>query len=114
MDDPKINKLVGSDPVIQIHQFNLKKEELETLIASRAGRRFIWNLLSSTGVFFNAYSSDTNQAMYQLGMQQIGQTLFADLILFGGSNAYEQMRKEAVEDKNILDSLIKERSEHYA
>lgn len=51
-------------------------EDFRWLMAQEPGRRFMWELLGTTGVFRNAFTGDS-RTYFRCGEQNIGQQLMA-------------------------------------
>jgi hypothetical protein len=62
----------------RIHRRNI--EDLRWILDNARGRRFLWRIISLTGVFRTSYvPKDTNQTHVNLGQQQIGLGVVAEI-----------------------------------
>lgn len=67
-------------------------EDFKWLMADKRGRRFMWRLLSVTGLFRNPFTGNS-ETFYRCGEMGVGQRFFADINLHCPEK-YEIMVKE--------------------
>ncbi|CNK23315.1 Uncharacterised protein [Yersinia frederiksenii] len=78
----------------------LRQRELNDityLMGTVEGRRFIWRLLSLSGVFTTSFTGETNSTMFNEGRRNYGLTLFSD-VMTACPDEYLIMANEAKED----------------
>lgn len=54
-------------------------DDLKWLMSDKRGRRVMWRLLETTGVFRNPYAGKEGDTAFRCGVMNVGQMLFADL-----------------------------------
>lgn len=69
-----------------------ESEDFKWLMSDKRGRRFIWRLLSLTGLFLNAFTGNS-ETFFRCGKAAIGQTVFAEINMLCPEK-YELMVKE--------------------
>lgn len=52
---------------------------MSLLLATRPGRRYIWGLLESCGIFRTSYSTDPNGMAFAEGRRDVGLRVLADV-----------------------------------
>lgn len=67
---------------------------LTDIMSTAEGRAWIWRRLEAASVFVNAFTADSRQEAFNLGLQAAGQTLLADVIRVC-PNDFIQAMKEA-------------------
>lgn len=90
ISDPKTVKAA------ELKEKDLRRQELNdirTLLSNASGRRFIWRLLEKCRTFESVFSSDPNHVYVNIGQQDLGHFLLAEIT-------------EA--DENLLLKLMKE------
>lgn len=55
------------------------KEDLQIVLATRSGRNVLWRILEECGAFKSAYSQNTNDAFVNIGKQDTGHWLMAEI-----------------------------------
>ena len=56
-----------------------EKADFAWLVGDARGRRFIWRLLSITGIFRSSFSGDSNRTFFQEGERNIGLQVMRDI-----------------------------------
>lgn len=67
-------------------------EDLKWLLSDKRGRRFMWRLLSVTGVFRNPFTGNS-ETFFRCGVMSVGQTYVGDINLHAPER-YNQMVTE--------------------
>lgn len=77
------------------HEFELRKEkdDLKWLMSYSAGRRFVWGLLETTGVYRLSFTGDHATTAFKEGARNIGLGLLAKLHTYC-SGSYNKMVEE--------------------
>lgn len=57
----------------------LDDDDFQWLMSDKRGRRYVWRLLSVTGLFLNPFSPQREVTDFNCGKQGIGQTILADI-----------------------------------
>jgi len=70
-----------------------KKEDLQAILGSVEGRRFLWSVLEKCGVFQSIWTPSA-QIHYLAGQQDIGHWLMAQIV-DADQDAFLKMQKEA-------------------
>lgn len=68
-------------------------EDTKTVLSTREGRRYLWELMSACRVFATCYSSDAPEMAFKEGMRNVGLMVLSDLNECG-SEWYSLMLKE--------------------
>lgn len=81
--------------------------DIEAVIATPAGRAFVWRLLSACKIYSDGYCGGDHAAMArEAGQRNIGLTLLQN-VLTVNSEVYIVMRNEALAWKRTLDERFK-------
>ena len=99
--DPSQVKKAGRD------EKELKRRErndIEFLLSSPQGRRFLWKLLSGCGIYELSYITDSDMTAFNEGRRSVGNNILAD-ILDVNPDGYSALIKEnrEVEDLDELE-----------
>lgn len=95
--DPRKRQATPEEAKKQIHIRNLELEDLRAVMSSVEGRRFIWRFLSSTNLFQQSFTGNS-ETYFREGKRAIGLMLFRDLHESCHS-LYLKMESEAVEPR---------------
>jgi hypothetical protein len=68
--------------------------DLEVVISSTTGRRFVWSLLEEAQIFRDAFAAEAAGTAYVLGQQAYGKKLFGLLNTHRRMKSYAQMVEE--------------------
>ena len=69
-------------------------EDLQAMMSTKRGRRFMWEFLSRCGVFQMSYTKgDTHETAFREGMRSIGNRYLVELNT-SCNDLYETMQKE--------------------
>ena len=79
------------------HQHKRRISDLKELLRYPAGRRFIWEELSRTGVFRSSFSLNSMQTAFQEGQRDIGLSLLRD-INEAEPTAFARMQQEYISE----------------
>ncbi|EJL90264.1 hypothetical protein [Pantoea sp. GM01] len=74
------------------------RDDLIHVMGSQQGRRVIWKLLDSAGVFSISFTGDNNATNFNEGRRSEGLRLFSD-VMAHCPDLYMTMAKEAKEDE---------------
>jgi len=74
--------------------------DVEHMLASFNGRRFMWRFLQMCGMFETSFSQSTNQTFFNEGQRNIGLKLMSD-INEANPDAYMTMMKESKGEKYV-------------
>lgn len=74
-------------------------QDFSMLLATRPGRRFVWRLLSLTGVFRTSFDNSGSVTAFNEGQRNIGLRLLAD-VNEAGPEHYVVMLRESKEASN--------------
>jgi hypothetical protein len=72
--------------------------DVRSLLAIAPGRRFLWRLLSSAGVFRSSYTGDANGTMFNEGRRDLGLMVLSETTE-ADPNAYAKMVQESKADE---------------
>lgn len=71
-------------------------DDYKWLMGSKRGRRIVWRLLSSTGVYRQSYTGNGSETFFREGCRSVGLQIVAQLhAIDGGADLYALMRNEA-------------------
>lgn len=73
--------------------------DLRRLLKTPEGRRFIWKIISSCGIFRSSFTMNSNQTAFREGQREIGLNILND-VNEADSGAFAQMQQEYVSDIN--------------
>lgn len=76
------------------HAAKDEEDELKWVMSSKHGRRFVWRLLSSAGVYRSSFSTNAMQMAFNEGARDYGNRLLERLNLLV-PEMYDKMQNEA-------------------
>jgi hypothetical protein len=92
----------------QIEEQRREVEDLQAVMATEAGRRFVWSLLGRCGTFHGGWSPSA-EIHLKAGMRQIGLMYLAD-VHEHCFEAYQAMEREA-HDAEMMRRALKKQEE---
>lgn len=78
--------------------------DLKEVMATRAGRRFVWSILAEAGTFRLSFNTNFGVTSFSEGQRSIGTGLYADVHLHCFEE-YQEMEREARAAETTLQSL---------
>lgn len=73
-------------------------KDLESVMSTESGRRFIWEMLADAGVFQSSFTGDNNATNFKEGQRNAGLRIFSR-VMEVCPDMYLVMAKEAKEDE---------------
>jgi hypothetical protein len=71
-------------------------DDYKWLMGGKRGRRIVWRLLSSTGVYRQSYTGNGSETFFREGSRSVGLQIVEQLhAIEGGADLYALMRNEA-------------------
>jgi len=102
MSDPydfkKVEQEKRDNELKLLLQQQQEHRDLQWLMSSEEGRRIVWRLLSTAGVFQTTFNVDAIQMAFNEGFRHYGTTMLAE-ILTTHSDLYQVMVKEQDDGK---------------
>lgn len=74
-------------------------QDLDNVMSTESGRRFIWNLLAEAGVFKSSFTGDNNATNFKEGQRNAGLRVFSRVMDIC-PDKYLVMAKEAKEESD--------------
>jgi hypothetical protein len=94
-DEVKIDKQRSKD---EAEKKQRELTDLNSILKTPAGRRFIWKLLSKAGMFHVIFTSNAKLEDFNLGRRSIGLELLAEVNEVD-TGAYPQMQAEYISEQ---------------
>lgn len=93
-------------------QRNLKRrtDDIKKLLKSPEFRRFIWSILSETGIFRASFTNNSMNTAFLEGKRDVGLWLIKD-IDEADTNALFQIRQEYISELKSKEAVIKKQEE---
>lgn len=79
------------------HALLRSREDLRTVLSTRQGRRFFWNLIGFCGLLRSSMHHNGSQTYFNEGMRSVGLHLWREMES-ANADAYLVMLKESKED----------------
>ena len=80
--------------------------DLEVVLSTKSGRRFIWRIVKKSALMMNAMTGNS-QTYFILGQQSIGQDLIQTLFTDRFIGSFRKMQDEALSDERIVKEASK-------
>lgn len=84
-------------------QAHRAREDLRKVLALPEGRRFVWSILSSTGVYGRAFTGEALTTAHNEGRREIGITLL-EKIEADAPGSYLAMLREALDEQTLIEN----------
>ena len=90
---------------------DLERDAFKTVLSTRAGRRFLWQLLGDCGLTKNPFTGDNNATNFNCGRQSVATDLLVKIDAYDPS-AFTQMSREAKEEETYANRSTDDTSTH--
>lgn len=104
-EQPALDKVaVKRQEELRRERNNRERADLQFVMGHQQGRRFVWKLLSETGMFEHGFIPNGSEQYYRAGKRDVGLALLG-VIHKDFPDMYQLMQNEAIQQQKLDQAL---------